>query len=336
MSAPTPTVKIRKQGFLLSAIFFVVFLAMWQVVTHRPEFNGLKISLSSGELAQLLSDGVAPADLDYFAAQGLTFAQVRQLADLQLTKVDLDNAGGLAAFGITPGGAPGLKTGGFPTPAEVGSGVWKALRDPFYDNGPNDKGIGIQLYHSLRRVVIGFAAAIAVALPLGFALGMSPLLNAALQPYIQILKPISPLAWMPLALYTIKDAEQSSLFVIFICSIWPMLINTAFGVAAVNKDWINIGRTLEFSRLRLATTVILPAAAPTIFTGMRIAIGIAWLVIVAAEMLIGGIGMGYLVWNEWNGLRLDNMLVAVLAIGLVGLLLDTAIASMLKAVRYQE
>ena len=151
-----------------------------------------------------------------------------------------------------------------------------------------------------------------VAIPLGFLIGMSPLISKALDPFIQVLKPISPLAWMPLALYTIKDSSISAIFVIFICSVWPMLLNTAFGVASVRKEWINVARTLEVGTIRRAFTVILPAAAPTILTGMRISIGIAWLVIVAAEMLVGGTGIGYFVWNEWNNLSITNVIIAIL------------------------
>ena len=173
-------------------------------------------------------------------------------------------------------------------------------------------------------------------MPLGFLIGMFPIANMALMPYIQILKPISPLAWLPVALYLIKDSEQASIFVIFICSIWPMLINTAFGVSAVKKDYINIGNTLELSKLQQAFRIILPATAPTIFTGMRISIGIAWLVIVAAEMVIGGIGVGYFVWNEWNGLNLASMLFAIIVIGIVGLTLDLLIGLLVRKFSYQE
>ncbi len=181
---------------------------------------------------------------------------------------------------------------GFPTLAQMGETILGHLASPFYDAGPNDKGVGLQLAHSLGRVAVGFLIAAAVAIPLGFVIGMSPLLYRALDPFIQVLKPISPLAWMPLALYTIKDSSISGIFVIFICSLWPMLINTAFGVASVRRDWLNVARTLEVSPLRKAFQVILPAAAPTILTGMRISMGIAWLVIVAAEMLVGGTGIG--------------------------------------------
>jgi nitrate/nitrite transport system permease protein len=224
----------------------------------------------------------------------------------------------------------------FPTPADVGGKLAEHVRDPFYDRGPNDKGIGVQLAYSLGRVLLGFGLAALVAVPLGFLIGMSPLVYRALDPFIQVLKPISPLAWMPLALFTLKDSDVSAVFVIFVCSIWPMLINTAFGVAAVRRDWLNVARTLEVSPVRKAFAVILPAAAPTIMTGMRISIGIAWLVIVAAEMLVGGTGIGYFVWNEWNNLSIANILSGILAIGVVGMLLDSLFARLQKAVTYVE
>jgi len=223
-----------------------------------------------------------------------------------------------------------------PGPAEVGAKLWEHLKHPFYDNGPNDKGLGIQLGYSIARVGTGYLLAVLVAIPLGFLIGMSPLLSRALDPFIQILKPISPLAWMPLALYTIKDSGLSAIFVIFICSVWPMLLNTAFGVASVRREWINVARTLEVGTIRRAFTVILPAAAPTILTGMRISIGIAWLVIVAAEMLVGGTGIGYFVWNEWNNLSISNVIVAILLIGLVGMLLDQILARCARAVTFPE
>src|SRR6188472_2302233 len=223
-----------------------------------------------------------------------------------------------------------------PGPADVGAKLWEHLKRPFYDNGPNDKGLGIQLGYSIARVGLGYLLAVIVAIPLGFLIGMSPLISKALDPFIQVLKPISPLAWMPLALYTIKDSSISAIFVIFICSVWPMLLNTAFGVAAVRKEWINVARTLEVGTIRRAFTVILPAAAPTILTGMRISIGIAWLVIVAAEMLVGGTGIGYFVWNEWNNLSITNVITAILVIGFVGMLLDLILARLTRLVTFPE
>jgi len=231
--------------------------------------------------------------------------------------------------------ATGAKSA-MPGPGDVGAKLLEHIKDPFYDRGTNDKGIGIQLGYSIARVLAGFTLAALLAIPLGFLIGMSPLIYKALDPFIQVLKPISPLAWMPLALYTIKDSSTSAIFVIFICSLWPMLINTAFGVATVRKDWLNVARTLEVSPLRTAFQVILPAAAPTIMTGMRISIGIAWLVIVAAEMLVCGTRIGYFVWNEWNTLSSTNIITAILMIGLIGMLLDAILNRLTRAVTYRE
>ena len=260
-----------------------------------------------------------------------TFLLVWHLATLPKASVQAADSEYAKLMG---GSAP--KTTGLPTPMQIAETIWKQAKDPFYDNGPNDKGIGIQIAYSLARVMAGFLLAAAVAIPVGFLIGMSPLIYRALNPFIQILKPISPLAWMPLALYTIKDSATSSIFVIFICSIWPMLINTAHGVASVRRDWLNVAKTLEVSLLRKAFLVVLPAAAPTILTGMRISMGIAWLVIVAAEMLVGGTGIGYFVWNEWNNLSLTNVIFAILMIGVVGMLLDLMFGVLQRAVTYVE
>jgi nitrate/nitrite transport system permease protein len=286
---------------LLSALILLVVLAIWHAAT--------------------LQKSAVPA-----AAPALTPEQI-EYAKL-MGKDPLALAGGGTA-------APAPKSG-FPTPGQMARTIGKHLSAPFYDNGPNDKGLGLQLAHSLGRVALGYGLAALVAIPLGFLIGMSPLLYRALDPFIQVLKPISPLAWMPLALYTIKDSSISGIFVIFICSIWPMLINTGFGVASVRREWLNVAKTLEVSRWRRATEVILPAAAPTILTGMRISMGIAWLVIVAAEMLVGGTGIGYFVWNEWNNLSLPNVIVAILVIGLVGMALDQLFARAQKAVTYVD
>lgn len=240
----------------------------------------------------------------------------------------------LSEFEQLMGGAD--KEARVPPPSKVIAHAYHELSDPFYDAGPNDKGIGIQLAYSLYRVLTGYFAAALIAIPLGFVVGMSPLMYRALNPFIQVLRPISPLAWMPLALFVIKDSERSAIFVIFICSIWPMLLNTAFGVASVRQDWVRVARTHELSPLKTAFAVILPAAAPTILTGMRISIGIAWLVIVAAEMLVGGTGIGYYVWNEWNNLDLNSVIFSILMIGVVGMLLDMALGQVARLVQYRE
>jgi nitrate/nitrite transport system permease protein len=223
-----------------------------------------------------------------------------------------------------------------PGPLDVGRILWGHITDPFYYKGPNDQGIGTQLAYSILRVFIGFGLAVVVAVPLGFLIGLSPLFRKALDPFIQVMRPVSPLAWMPLALYTIKDSNISAVFVIFICSIWPMLVNTAFAVASVRKEWLSVAQTLEVGTFRKIFRVILPAAAPTILTGMRISVSIAWLVIVAAEMLVGGTGIGYFVWNEWNNLSIANVINAILFIGVIGMLLDQMLGFLTRLVTYPE
>ena len=283
----------------------------------------MKIRLTSTQKSTLVSVGLL-----------LLMLMVWQLATLpaaQSVDGDID-----PEYAALMGGGAASSASSFPTPMQMAQTVWDRLSDPFYDNGPNDKGIGIQLAYSIARVLAGFFLAAAVAIPLGFAIGNSRVFYQALNPYVQLLKPISPLAWMPLALYVIKDASASSIFVIFICSLWPMLINTAHGVAGVKKEWLDVSRTLEVNQLRKAFYVILPAAAPTILTGMRISMGIAWLVIVAAEMLVGGTGIGYFVWNEWNNLSITNVLFAILVIGIVGMALDSLFGVLGRRVAYQE
>lgn len=230
----------------------------------------------------------------------------------------------------------GASQSALPGPGQIAQAAWQQLKSPFRDGGMNDKGIAIHLGWSLGRVLLGFAIAMLVAIPLGFLIGSSPLIYRALNPYIQVLKPISPLAWMPLALYTIKDASICSIFVISICSVWPMLINTAHGVGSVKREWLDVARTLEVRPMRKGIHILLPAAAPTILTGMRISMGIAWLVIVAAEMLVGGTGIGYFVWNEWNNLSLANVIFALAVIGLTGMLLDLGFAGLGRLVAYRE
>ena len=228
------------------------------------------------------------------------------------------------------------KGDGIPGPAAVAGTAWEMLSDPFYDRGPNDKGFGLQLAASLERLAAGYLAASVVAILLGVALGSSPALFRAANPFIQVLKPISPLAWMPLFLYTIKNSGQAAVLVIFMSSLWPTLANTAFGVASIKRDYLNVARLLQLSWPRRFFQVILPAAAPAILAGLRISIGSAWVAIVAAEMLIGGTGVGYFVWNEWNNLALNSVLFAILAIGMVGVLLDLGLGHIARLVAYTE
>jgi nitrate/nitrite transport system permease protein len=209
-----------------------------------------------------------------------------------------------------------------PTASETLVAFWGWISDPFYVYGPNDKGIGWHLLVSLRRVMIGFTIGSLIAVPLGVAVGLSEVLSKAVDPYVQLLKPVSPLAWLPLGLGMLQDSELTAIFVIAITSIWPTLINTKFGVAGVSDDYLNVAKTLGASRWRTISKVILPAAAPNIVSGLRISIGISWLVIVAAEILVGGTGLGYFVWNEWNNLSITSIITAIIVIGLVGIVLD--------------
>jgi nitrate/nitrite transport system permease protein len=231
-------------------------------------------------------------------------------------------------------GAP--KGRGLPGPMAVAQTAVEMLSHPFYDNGPNDKGIGLQLLASLGRLAIGYLTASVVAIVIGVVLGLSPSLYRAVNPYIQVLKPISPLAWMPLFLYTIKDSSMAAVLVIFMSSLWPTLANTAFGVATIKRDYLNVAAILQLSWPSRLVQVVLPAAAPAIVAGLRISIGSAWVAIVAAEMLIGGTGVGYFVWNEWNNLALTSVIFAILAIGLIGVLLDAGLGRLSRRLAWSE
>lgn len=215
-----------------------------------------------------------------------------------------------------------LKPELMPTPPEAFVANLDYVLNPFFRRGPGNLGIGWLLIASLRRVLIGFGLGALVAIPLGFLIGMSRQAMLALNPLIQIFKPVSPLAWLPIALAIFNLADPSAIFVIFITSLWPTIINTALGVQSVSKDYIDVARVLEMPRWRRIYKIILPASLPYIFTGLRISLGIAWLVIVAVEMLTGGVGIGFFVWNEWNRLNLNSVFLAVLVIGVTGLLLD--------------
>lgn len=219
-----------------------------------------------------------------------------------------------------------------PTPPEALIANLDYILNPFYERGPGNLGIGWLLLASLRRVLLGFLLGAAVAIPLGFLIGMSRQAMLALNPVIQIFKPVSPLAWLPIALAIFNLADPSAIFVIFITSLWPTIINTALGVSSVSKDYLDVARVLEMPRWRRITKIIWPASLPYIFTGLRISLGIAWLVIVAVEMLTGGIGIGFFVWDEWSRLNLSSVFLAVLVIGLTGLLLDYVVGKVQELV----
>ncbi|ODH00697.1 nitrate ABC transporter, permease protein [Nostoc sp. KVJ20] len=222
-----------------------------------------------------------------------------------------------------------------PTPPEALIANLDYILNPFYQRGPGNLGIGWLLIASLRRVLIGFLLGAVVAIPLGFLIGMSRPAMLALNPIIQIFKPVSPLAWLPIALAIFNLADPSAIFVIFITSLWPTIINTALGVSSVPKDYLDVARVLEMPRWRRITKIIWPASLPYVFTGLRISLGIAWLVIVAVEMLTGGVGIGFFVWDEWSRLNLSSVFLAVLIIGLTGLILDYALGKIQELVTHR-
>lgn len=210
----------------------------------------------------------------------------------------------------------------FPTPSDTWATATEVLADPFYVESEDDKGIGWQVLNSLKRVFGGFALAILVGIPVGLMIGMSKYFQYAFDPYIQIFKPVSPLAWLPLLLFIFRDINLTAVTTIFITSIWPIIINTALGVRSVSKDYLNVAKVLQFTALEKITQIILPVAVPYIFTGMRLSLGIAWLVIVAAEMLTGGIGIGFWIWDEYNNLNYHNIIIGIIIVGIVGWMLD--------------
>ncbi|MBE9200459.1 MULTISPECIES: nitrate ABC transporter permease [unclassified Nodularia (in: cyanobacteria)] len=222
-----------------------------------------------------------------------------------------------------------------PTPPEAFIANLDYILNPFYQRGPGNLGIGWLLIASLRRVLIGFFLGAVVAIPVGFLIGMSKSAMLAFNPIIQIFKPVSPLAWLPIALAIFNLAEPSAIFVIFITSLWPTIINTALGVASVPKDYLDVARVLEIPRWRRITKIIWPASLPYIFTGLRISLGIAWLVIVAVEMLTGGIGIGFFVWDEWSRLNLSSVFLAVIVIGVTGLVLDYGLGKIQEIVTHR-
>lgn len=222
-----------------------------------------------------------------------------------------------------------------PTPWDALQANLDFITHPFYRRGPGDLGIGWLLLASLRRVFLGFSIGSLVAIPVGFLIGMSRPAMLAINPIIQILRPVSPVAWLPVALAIFNLANPSAIFVIFITSLWPTIINTALGVSSVSKEYLDVARVLEMPRWRQIFKIILPASLPYIFTGLRISLGIAWLVIVAVEMLTGGVGIGFFVWDEWNRLNLNSVFLAILVIGVTGLVLDFLIGKLQQLVTHR-
>jgi nitrate/nitrite transport system permease protein len=227
-------------------------------------------------------------------------------------------------------------TNNFPSPKETLIQAIQVFSDPFYSNGPNDQGVGWNILSSLKRVAMGFGLAAIVGIPFGFMIGRFEFLSNMFNPLISLLRPVSPLAWLPIGLLIFKGANPAAIWTIFICSIWPMVINTAVGVQRVPQDYMNVARVLNLSEWKIITKILFPAVLPYMLTGVRLAVGTAWLVIVAAEMLTGGIGIGFWVWDEWNNLNVKNIIIAIFVIGMVGLILEYALIKLATAFTFEE
>ena len=223
-----------------------------------------------------------------------------------------------------------------PSPLETWRQARLVFSDPFYSKGPNDQGIGWNILSSLKRVALGFGLAALVGIPAGFVIGRFEFLGRMFNPLISLLRPVSPLAWLPIGLLVFKGANPAAIWTIFICSIWPMIINTAVGVQRVPQDYMNVARVLNLSEWRIMTRILFPAVLPYMLTGVRLAVGTAWLVIVAAEMLTGGVGIGFWVWDEWNNLNVKNIIIAIFVIGIVGLVLEYALIRLASAFTYDD
>jgi len=229
------------------------------------------------------------------------------------------------------------KLGGrIPDPLTVGAAAAKIYGDPFYVKGPNDQGIGWNVLSSLKRVGLGFGLAALVGIPLGFMIGRWRFLSGMAAPVIALLKPVSPLAWLPIGLLVFKAANPAAIYVIFVCSLWPMIVNTAVGVRQIPQDYLNVARVLQLSEWKVFTKILFPAVLPYMITGVRLSIGVAWLVIVAAEMLTGGVGIGFWVWDEWNNLKVEHIIIAILTIGLVGLALEQGLVLLARRFSYES
>jgi nitrate/nitrite transport system permease protein len=209
-----------------------------------------------------------------------------------------------------------------PTPARTWSESRRYVLEPFFKDGEMNQGIGRLAFYSLVRVAKGYALALLIGTPVGFLLGLSRAFHQSFDPIIQFLRPISPLAWLPLGLVIFQKSEPAAVFTIALCAMWPTVINTAVGVRGISQDHLNVGRVLRLSRTKMLFKIIVPAALPYVFTGYRLSLGLAWLVIVAAEMLTGTPGIGGFLWQEYNSLVYSHIILSVLTIGAIGFLLD--------------
>lgn len=288
----------RAAPAVLSLILFIVLIGAWHLSTVRPPFD--PAGLTEDELMTMEFNG----DI------------IRNDADEYVNNPD--------------------KIQGIPGPAPVLAKARQELGEAFTKKGTNDHGIGFLVFYTVKRFMLGFVSASVVAVLLGILIGLSRPLYSALNPYIQILKPISPLAWMPLLLYSVKDPVWTATLVVFMASLWPTVANTAFGVSSMRKDYLRVAALLEMGFFRRLFSVVLPAAAPTIVAGLRISFGSALVAVVPAEMLLGELGVGYLTWIEWNNLDISGVIFAIVVVGVVGYALDTAFTKLSSIASYPE
>jgi nitrate/nitrite transport system permease protein len=212
-----------------------------------------------------------------------------------------------------------------PPPSKVVKDTWELIRDPFFDNGGTDVGLFWQILASLKRVGIGFSLAAVCGIALGVLIGQSSFAYRGLDPIFQVLRTVPPLAWLPISLAAFKDSNPSAIFVIFITAIWPIILNTAVGVRQIPEDYRNVARVLRLNGFEYFFKIMLPASVPYMFTGLRIGVGLSWLAIVAAEMLVGGVGIGFFIWDGWNSSLLSEIILALIYVGIIGFLLDRII-----------
>ncbi|RFA38357.1 nitrate ABC transporter permease [Alkalilimnicola ehrlichii] len=217
-----------------------------------------------------------------------------------------------------------------PAPSKVVADTWELIVNPFYDYGGNDVGMGWQILASLERVAYGYLLAVVAGIGLGVLVGQSTWAMRGLDPIFQVLRTVPPLAWLPLSLAAFQDSYPSAIFVIFITAIWPIIINTAVGVRNIPEDYRNVSRVLRLNGVEHFVKITLPAAAPYIFSGLRIGVGLSWLAIVAAEMLIGGVGIGFFIWDAWNASMISDIVLALIYVGIVGFILDRIVAALGK------
>jgi nitrate/nitrite transport system permease protein len=225
------------------------------------------------------------------------------------------------------------KTGAtLPPPSRVVKDTWELIVDPFFDRGGIDKGLFWHLSASLQRVALGYTLASLAGVALGTLVGQSVWAMRGLDPIFQVLRTVPPLAWLPLALAAFRDGQPSAIFVIFITAIWPIIINTAVGIRNIPQDYRNVAAVLRLNQFEFFIKIMVPAAAPYIFTGLRIGIGLSWLAIVAAEMLTGGVGIGFFIWDAWNSSHISEIILALIYVGLIGFILDRMVAAIANIV----